>query len=113
MVCVCLGACICAAAATASTMISYYFYDKINKEQQQHCNGCNTEILKATVDPEWGRRRPTELRRHAQHVYGGLDEKISDNKFDSITTVIATVISSEEDQEIIDIFYHPEKEMKI
>ncbi len=94
MVCLCLGDCICAAAATASTMISYYFYDKMNKEQeqqqQQHCRGCNTVIL---------------------------DEKISDNKFNSITRAIATVIScddlSDEDQEIIDIFYNPEKEMKI
>jgi len=41
------------------------------------------DFMKATVDPEWGRRRPTELLgghfvpavRHAQHVEGGLNKK--------------------------------------
>jgi hypothetical protein len=32
--------------------------------------------MKATVDPEWGLRRPTELRRHAQHVEGGLKASV-------------------------------------
>jgi len=36
--------------------------------------------LTATVDPEWGRRRPTELRRHAQHVEGGLTPTTESSK---------------------------------